>query len=197
MHFILNQFFSTLTLDYGCRPMNDIDKIQGFRHIFSLLFLRPFTHIKKTQSFVLVSKRERAKKNIQNFFFLLVFFDRLEITSRMAPQAIFRAWRPIFNEGEEGERNSLPHPAAPLAEYYSYDEQNVTVNLEDRTLVSIHTGIIIKGKIVQNIFSAKSIFTKFFCENDFTEIFIFYSGFQLNVVCTHIHTYYAKYLHII
>ena len=50
----------------------------------------------------------------------------------MAPQAIFRAWRPIFNEGEE-ERNSLP------AEYYSYDEQNVTVNLEDRTLVNMYT----------------------------------------------------------
>ena len=83
----------------------------------------------------------------------------------MAPQAIFRAWRPIFNEGEE-ERNSLP------AEYYSYDEQNVTVNLEDRTLVSIHTGII-KGKIVQNIFSVKSIFTKKFRENDFTEICLF------------------------
>ena len=61
----------------------------------------------------------------------------------MAPQAIFRAWRPIFNEGEE-ERNSLP------AEYYSYDEQNVTVNLEDRTLVSMHTGGLKMEKIVQN-----------------------------------------------
>ena len=122
--------------------------------------------------FSLVKERESQKEYIE-LFFLLVFFDRLEITSRMAPQAIFRAWRPIFNEGEEGERNSLPHPAAPLAEYYSYDEQNVTVNLEDRTLVSIHTGIIIKGKIVQNIFSVKSIFTKKFRENDFTEICLF------------------------
>ena len=106
-----------------------------------------------------------VKERQKNRTFFLVFFDRLEITSRMAPQAIFRAWRPIFNEGEEGERNSLPHPAAPPPEYYSYDEQNVTVNLEDRTLVSIHTGII-KGKIVQNIFSVKSIFTKKFREND-------------------------------
>ena len=119
--------------------------------------------------FSLVKERESQKEYIE-LFFLLVFFDRLEITSRMAPQAIFRAWRPIFNEGEE--RNSLPHPAAPPPEYYSYDEQNVTVNLEDRTLVSIHTGII-KGKIVQNIFSVKSIFTKKFRENDFTEICLF------------------------
>ena len=74
MHLILNQFFSTLTLDYGCRPMNDIDKIQGFRHIFSLLFLRPFTHIKKTQSFVLVSKREREPKRIYRTFFFFLYF---------------------------------------------------------------------------------------------------------------------------
>ena len=75
MHLILNQFFSTLTLDYGCRPMNDIDKIQGFRHIFSLLFLRAFTHIKKTQSFVLVSKREREsqKEYIELFFSSCIF----------------------------------------------------------------------------------------------------------------------------
>ena len=75
-----------------------------------------------------------VKERQKNRTFFLVFFDRLEITSRMAPQAIFRAWRPIFNEGEE-ERNSLP------AEYYSYDEQNVTVNLEDRTLVNMYSGL--------------------------------------------------------
>ena len=175
MHFILNQFFCTLTLDYGCRPIiltefKDLD-------IFFPFYFWGLLHTLKKLNLLFSLVKEREPKRIYRTFFLLVFFDRLEITSRMAPQAIFRAWRPIFNEGEEGERNSLPHPAAPLAEYYSYDEQNVTVNLEDRTLVSIHTGIIIKGKIVHNIFSAKSIFTKFFCENDFTEIFIFYSGF--------------------
>ena len=53
---------------------------------------------------------------------LFVFFDRLEITSRMAPQAIFKAWKPLFNEDTS-------------STVYNYDEQSVTVNLEDRTLV--------------------------------------------------------------
>ena len=44
---------------------------------------------------------------------------RLEITSRMAPQAIFKAFRPIYNDN-----------------IYTYDMQNITVDLEDKTLVS-------------------------------------------------------------
>ena len=44
---------------------------------------------------------------------------RLEITSRMAPQATFKAFRPIYND-----------------DIYTYDMQNIAVDLEDRTLVS-------------------------------------------------------------
>ena len=44
---------------------------------------------------------------------------RMEITSRMAPRAIFKAFRPIYNE-----------------DIYSYDMQNIAVDLEDKTLVS-------------------------------------------------------------
>jgi len=42
----------------------------------------------------------------------------LEITSRMAPQATFKAFRPIYND-----------------DIYTYDMQNIAVDLEDRTLV--------------------------------------------------------------
>lgn len=41
------------------------------------------------------------------------------MTSRMAPTAVFKAFRPMGGQ-----------------DFYAYDEQNVTVNLEDRTLVS-------------------------------------------------------------
>ena len=51
---------------------------------------------------------------------------RLEITSRMAPRAIFKAFRPIYND-----------------DIYTYDTQNIAVDLEDRTLVSHMTIYII------------------------------------------------------
>ena len=58
---------------------------------------------------------------------MILFYlpQRLEMTARLAPKAVFKAFRAIYNEAEAW---SLP----PI---YTYDEQNVTVNLEDRTLV--------------------------------------------------------------
>ena len=71
-------------------------------------------------SILMMVKKEKGI--VVNFFF--VFFDRLKIPSRMAPQAIFKAWRPMIKE----DTSTL---------IYGYDEQLVSVNLEDRTLVRI------------------------------------------------------------
>ena len=64
------------------------------------------------------------------------------MTARLAPKAVFKAFRAIYNEASED---------AASAAIYTYDEQNVTVNLEDRTLVSrvlcaLHISIIFHDK---------------------------------------------------
>ena len=73
-----------------------------------------------------VHAASRRPRDTQLLFSVLF---RLEITSRMAPRAIFRAFRPIYNEDSE-------MAAASSEKIYTYDQQNITVNLEDRTLVS-------------------------------------------------------------
>ena len=58
----------------------------------------------------------------------------------MAPQAIFKAWRPMFNE----DTSTI---------MYGYDEQLVSVNLEDRTLVSLRfMSSVVSRKIFQIYF---------------------------------------------
>ncbi len=61
--------------------------------------------------------------------FSLSFVCRVEITSRMAPGALFKAFRPIYNDEDAESSNGNIN--------YTVDEQNVSVNLEDRTLVSL------------------------------------------------------------
>ena len=100
----------------------------------SLLVFFPFVRY----SILMMVRKKREEQNQQNFLF--VFFDRLEITSRMAPQAIFKAWRPMFNE----DTSTI---------IYGYDEQLVSVNLEDRTLVSLRfMSSVISRKIFQFFF---------------------------------------------
>ena len=72
-----------------------------------------------------VHAASRRPRDTQLLFSVLF---RLEITSRMAPRAIFRAFRPIYNEDSE--------TTASSEKIYTYDQQNITVNLEDRPLVS-------------------------------------------------------------
>ena len=63
----------------------------------------------------------------------------------MAPQAIFKAWRPMFNE----DTSTI---------IYGYDEQLVSVNLEDRTLVSLRfMSSVISRKIFHLFFEFQVI----------------------------------------
>ena len=77
-----------------------------------------FTFSQRDKSCILNAHNFSGLWNETNFS----FFSSLEITSRMAPGAIFQAFRPIHNEKQEI--------------VYTYDWQNISVDLEDRTLVS-------------------------------------------------------------
>lgn len=97
---------------------------------------------------------------------------RLEITSRMAPKAVFKAFRMIRNNGSQ---------------IVTYDQQSVAVDLEDRTLVSKQPSRVFRWNffVVSLAFSPPCLF----CQRKMTFVQCLFFFTELLPHCCNLHNF--------